>query len=294
MILALNAGFYNTKVKTASSREFHPTRVQISDNGIRTLILGDTCYEIGVGTRDINDKRFSKVHSLCTKYNLLKHATSDQVQLVTSLPMSLYLNKTYRDDYRISLFGRHSGIVDGVRREIVVTDHTVFAEGPAAYLCHKHELKDKVVGVIDIGGNTVIAMIYEYGNLLKETITTMDLGMIKLERAIMDEMNVRYNWNLQEYEVKEIMRANEYRDYVDKIIRGHVNKIKNNLLEKKWNLERIPVFGTGGGIAELKEYMVEGFKNLTVSSEPIFDTVDGLYLVGRELYGKETYQHNKW
>lgn len=287
MILALNCGFYNTKAKTSSRRDIHPTRVQVNDNGTRSLILGDIHYEVGVGNRDINDKQLSTVHKVCTKYNLLKHSVSSDIQLVTSLPMSLYLNKSYRDQYRIGLFGSHEGIVDGINKRVVVTEHTVFAEGPAAYLAHKSELKDKVVAILDIGGNTVIGMIYEYGNLLKDTIITMDLGMIKLERTIMDELNVKYNWNLQDYEVKEIITAREYKDIVDKIVNNHLNQIKNNLLEKKWNIERIPVFITGGGSVSLRSYIEKSFKRTLFSSNPLYDTVDGLYLVGRELYEKK-------
>lgn len=286
MILALNTGFYNTKVKTYKGKDVHQTRVQISENGARTLVLGDCYYEIGVGNRDLSDKQLSIVHKVCSSYNILKHCDLE-AQIVVALPMSLYLNKTYREQYRIGLFGRHEGVVDGKSKSTIVTDCTVFAEGAAAYLPHKAELKDKVVGLLDFGGNTINCMIYEYGNLLKDTISTLDLGMIKLERTIIDELNSKKNWNVQEYEIREIIEARECTEVVDKCIREHIKEIQQRLLEKKWNINRLHIFATGGGSQQLERYLKEAFKRITVSNNAIWDNVDGLYLVGRELYEKK-------
>lgn len=287
MILALNCGFYNTKVKTLKGKEIHPTRVQVSESGARTLILGNCYYEIGTGNRDISDKQLSTVHKVCMEYNILKHADSKEIKLVTALPMDLYINRDYRESYRISQFGEHSGIVDGDLKRVVVTDCTVFAEGAAAYLPHKAELKDKVVGLLDFGGNTINCMIYEYGNLLKNTISTLDLGMIKLERNIIDELNSKYNWHVQEYEVRDIIRSGECAETVDKCVNKHLITVKQKLLEKNWNIDRLHIFATGGGSQQLDGYLREAFKSVSISNNAIYDNVDGLYLVGRELYAKE-------
>ncbi|WP_053983449.1 ParM/StbA family protein [Niameybacter massiliensis] len=289
MILALNAGFYNTKVRTCSTREIHQTRIQLNENGSRTLILGDCYYEIGAGSRDISDKQLSTCHNVCTNYNILKHATSNEVQLITALPMALYLNNQYRDKYRISMYGNHDGIVDGEYKKITVTDCTVFAEGAAAYLPHKAELKNEVVGLLDFGGNTINCMIYEYGNLLKDTISTLDLGMIKLERLIIDELNITKNWNVQDYEIRGIIKSGECKEIVDKCIQSHLKEIQQRLLEKKWNINKLHVFATGGGSNQLEQYLMNSFNRITISSNAIWDNVDGLYLVGREIYGKKTY-----
>lgn len=287
MILALNCGFYNTKVRTPNTKDIHQTRVQINENGTRTLVLGDYYYEVGAGSRDISDKQLSTCHSVCTKYNILKHATSSEIQLITALPMGLYLNKQYREKYRMSLFGNHEGIVDGEYKRVVVSDCTVFAEGAAAYLPHKAELKNEVVGLLDFGGNTINCMIYQYGNLLKDTISTLDLGMIKLERMIIDELNTNKNWNVQEYEVREIIKSGECASIVDKCIQSHLKEIQQRLLEKKWNIDRLRIFATGGGSTQLEKYLKDSFNRITVSDNAIWDNVDGLYLVGRELYEKK-------
>lgn len=289
MSLILNCGFYNTKGRGDNGKFIFPTRVQESEDGSRTLIINNLSYEIGVGVRDISDKQLSTVHNICAEYSILKYSTTYTIDLVVALPFSLYLNQEYRENYRQKLLGKHIGIVDGIDKEVVVRDCTVFAEGAAAYLPYKAALKDNVVGVLDLGGNTINCMIYDRGNLIKDTISTLDLGMIKLERAIIDALNVENGWNIQDYEVKDIIEYGECKEIVDRCIDIHMQHIKQRLLEKKWNVDRLTIFCTGGGSQQLKQHLEKSFSRVIISTNGLWDNLDGLKIVGDELYGKKTY-----
>lgn len=286
MALILNCGFYNTKIDGGSGRFIFPTRVQESEDGSKTLILNDLSYEIGVGARDISDKQISIVHQVCTEYSILKHSSNQEIDIVVALPFRLYLNREYRENYKKKIVGTHTGIVDGIQREVYVRDCTVFAEGAAAYLPYKQSFKNEVVGVLDFGGNTINCMIYDRGNLLKDTITTLDLGMIKLERKIIDTLNIETGWNLQEYEVRDIIEHGECKQTVDRCIREHIREVKQRLLEKKWNIDRLTIFATGGGSSQLEEHLEKEFKAVLISKNGLFDNLNGLRMVGDEVYEK--------
>lgn len=283
MILAINAGYYNTKVKTDAGLFIHPTKVQENVDGSKTLILKDIRYEIGNGNRDITDKQLNQVHDVCTIYNILKHGSISGMHLVACLPMGLYLDRDYRERYKEKWLGIHEGIVDGVDKKVRVERCTVFAEGAAAYLPYKSALKDYAVGILDFGGNTINCMIYAYGELQRDTISTLDLGMIKLERAIIDELNERMHWNVQEYEVREIIKEGEAKEIVEECINRHLEAVKQRLLEKKWNIDRLTIFATGGGSLQLKEYLNKKFNRILVSDNGLWDNVNGLWLVGGAL-----------
>lgn len=289
MALILNCGFYNTKVEGCNGRFIFPTKVQESEDGSKTLIINNLFYEIGVGTRDISDKQLSIVHHVCTEYSILKHSNKQEIDVVVALPFSLYLNREYRESYKKRLVGAHSGIVDGEQKKVYVRDCTVFAEGAAAYLPYKASFNKEVIGVLDFGGNTINCMIYDRGSLLKDTISTLDLGMIKLERKIIDTLNIETGWNLQDYEVRDIIEYGECREIVDKCIREHINQVKQRLLEKKWNIDRLTIFATGGGSQQLGEYLKKEFRGVIVSQNGLWDNLNGLRIVGDEVYGKETY-----
>lgn len=280
MILAINAGYYNTKVKSNSGLFIHPTKVQENIDGSKTLIIRDTKYEIGNGNRDINDKQLNRVHDVCTIYNILKYGCVEGTHLITCLPMGLYLDRGYREQYREKWIGTHDGVVDGLNRRVNIKQCTVFAEGAAAYLPYKATLKDYAVGILDFGGNTINCMIYAYGELQRDTISTLDLGMIKLERAIIDELNEKMHWNVQEYEVREIIKSGEAKEVVEQCINKHLESVKQRLLEKKWNVDRLTIFATGGGSLQLKEYLEKKFNRVLVSDTGVWDNVNGLWLVG--------------
>lgn len=280
MLLAINCGFYNTKVKSLAGRFVHPTKIQENEGGTKTLILDGVTYEVGVGARDISEKQLNKAHEVCTNYSLLKHASADSVSLMVALPIGIYLNRDYRERYREKLLGTHTGIIDGHLKTAYVKTCTVIAEGAAAYLPYKTILKDKVVGILDFGGNTINCIIYDNGNLIKDTITQLDLGMIKLERNIIDEINSKTAWSVQEYEVKEIIENNECKEIVDRCIYNHIKEIKQRLRERKWNIDRLTIFATGGGSVQLKEYLEASFNRIIVSRYGLWDNVEGLWLAG--------------
>lgn len=277
-LLAINTGFYNTKIKAANVREMHETRAIVVTEGTNTLKIGNVMYEVGEGARDISGKANNNVSMVCTKYNVLRHGDSN-VTLGVALPMNLFLNKMYRNSYEISLTGTHQGIVDGEQKIVNVERCICYAEGAAAYLKYKDILKGQLVGIIDIGGNTVNCMVYDHGKIIKSSITTLDLGMIKLERTIKDELNIQKGWNLQDYEIKDILSNNECEDVTGRIIKEHISKIKNELVEKQWNINRLTMFCTGGGSKTLKQNLEPEFNNAIVSEDAIYDNVDGLYSV---------------
>lgn len=278
MNLALNVGFYNTKIKSADIMTIHETRARITTEGNKTIKIGTTLYEVGEGTRDITDKATNDVSTICSKYNILKYG-DQETRLVVALPMNLYLNRMYRESYMQSLLGVHSGIVDGVQKMVKVENCIVYAEGAAAYLKYKPILKDKLIGLIDIGGNTINCMIFDHGQLIKDSISTLDLGMVKLEREIRDSLNINKAWNVQDYEIRDILENGECKDITDTIIKAHIKKLKNELVEKKWNVDRLTMFVTGGGSITLKDQLESNFNRIIVSDNGIYDNVEGLYMV---------------
>lgn len=285
MVLAINAGFYNTKIYNGDELVVYNSKVQQNADGERTILASNGIYEVGEGYRSLDDKTDNLTHKLCTEYALLKYSKAEKVNLMVALPLQFYMNREYRERYRSSLIKSHSGIIDGVERVVTVVDCTVYAEGAAAYLNYKEQYANKVVGVLDFGGNTINCMIFERGKIVRETISTLDLGMIKLERSIIDAVNTDKLLNVQEYELSDIMKDKEYKSIVDRVIDNHMEQVKQRLIEKKWDIARIDIFATGGGVNVIGANISKTFKNVTVSKTGLFDNVLGLSAAGAALYG---------
>lgn len=284
MTLALNAGFYNTKIMTNTGEKLTiPSRVQINVDAKQSIEHDGFTYEVGAGARSLTDKTDSLCHYLMTEYAILKYANKTD-NLMVALPLALYLNKAYRDRYQQGLLGKHEDIVDGEEKTVTISDCTVFAEGAGAYLANKELLSDKVVGILDFGGNTVNALIYSNGELVRSSITQLDLGVIKLERELMDAINQSKLWNLQEYELLNVIKSGECAEEVDIVMRSYMESVKERLLEKKWNIDHLEIFATGGGVRFIKPYLKDTFKKVTISNNPLYDNVIGLHEAGRVIY----------
>lgn len=283
MILSINAGYYNTKINTGHELITIPSRIQSNVDAERSIMHDNKVYEVGAGHRSLDDKQENLCHKLMTEYAILKYGKKE-IDLMVALPLTMYLNKPYRESYRFNLLGQHKGIVDGIPTSVEVANCTVYAEGASAYLSHKAEYACKVVGLLDFGGNTINCMVFDKGQLIKDTLSQLDLGMIKLERQLIDAINTHKLWNVQEYELQEIIQSNECADIVADVYSNYVSEVKQRLLEKQWNIDRLQLFATGGGAKQLKPYLEQHFKHIKVSDNGIYDNVIGLQLAGEVLY----------
>ncbi len=285
-LICQNTGSYNRKTKTEVGEFIGETRVQLNPDARNYIIHDDEKYEIGSGSRDVQSRSQNATHLICTKYDILRHSNNhDVLNLMTTLPAKYYLNKEYREHYKSLLKRGISAEINGRTKSVDIYDTEIYMEGAAAYLVYKKVLKDYIVGLIDIGGDTINGMVFANGKLQKETITTLDLGTIKIEREIIDTLNTKFSgWNVQDYELKNIFQDDELKGIVGSICNRYVDELRKRLLEKKWNLERSLIFATGGGSNLLEPYIKQNFKKVIISENGVFDNVRGLWIAGQVIY----------
>lgn len=285
-VMAINVGYYNCKIKNSSKECLIETRIQENDDAEKYIDIMGTRYEVGEGIRDLSFKTDSKVQDVVTKYAILSNCENgDIVTVVVALPMAVYLKKENREKYRnrILAIGNLSTLVGGKLKNVTIKEVIVYMEGAAAMLEHQKRYKGKAVGLIDIGGNTINCAIFRDGKIQKETITQLDLGMIKLERRIIDTLNSNHSLNIQDYEIKDVLTDVKFSTEVRKMQDSHIDLLKQRLLEKKWNVEFTELLATGGGSADLSQSLRDKFRNIFISDSPVYDNVRGMYLVGSAL-----------
>lgn len=288
--ICINAGFYNTKIKCSDVGEHvFPSRLQINPDASKYIEVDGVKYEVGEGQRDIRSKDTNLVNKLLTQYAILSNANREQVNIMLTLPASAYLNKEFRQRYREYIVGDGSILAkcNGDLKIATINRCNVYMEGAAAILPYLHQFMDSLVAVIDVGGNTVIGMIFDKGKILIESIVTFDTGMIKMERELIDGINVAKSCFMQPYELPHVIKNpwdDETKGVIDRIMSNHMEMVIQGLLEKKWNMKHLTLFITGGGADVMAPYFKAYSKHVVVSKEPIFDNVKGLWMVGKEVY----------
>lgn len=280
-----NTGYYNRKTKTLNGEYIAPTRSQINVDAHNYILIDGEKYEVGEGLRDVRGRADSDTHLICTKYDILRHSdNNDTINLMLALPCNYFRNKEYREKYRLLIPEILEGEVNGVNKTVHIKNKEIYMEGAAAYLIYKQAFKDNVVGVIDIGGNTINCMVYAYGKIQIDTIMTLDTGTIKLERDLIDALNTSRGWYTQEYELKEIIESGECSSIVNNVFDRHIDRLRKSLLEKKWNLERMWLFATGGGASTLEKTLKKYFSKVVVSKYGLYDNVRGMWEAGRVIF----------
>ena len=288
-IIAINCGYYNLKVKTKDREYIIESRIQQNDDASNYIEIEGTRYEIGEGYRDLSIRTESEVQDILTKYAILDNSEEDTItDIVVALPMGVYLNSANREIYKqkIKSIDRMTAKVNGKLKTARIGEVTVYMEGAAAVLAHTKKFADKAVGLIDIGGNTINCAVFRNCKLQKDSITQLDLGMIMLERHIIDTLNTMYSLNIQDYEIRDILKHKKFEADIRKMQNIHVEKLRQKLIEKKWNVDLMDILATGGGSQDLASNLRSSFTNLIVSDTPIYDNVRGMYIAG-EVISKE-------
>lgn len=294
-VIELNTGYYNTKFYNKGQHCSFETRIQQNDNcRDGYIVFNGTKYEVGQGQRSIERRDENFVHLICTYYNVAKQCKNNEhVTLLVALPMGHYLNEMFRNQYVTSI-KKNSPLmceVDGKVKRIFIDEVVCYMEGASAVLANPNSFVGKVCGLIDIGGNTVNAAIFNNCKLLSETITMLDLGTIKMEKQIIDNINLLNGWNVQDYEIPYLIKGNDL--IVNKVVSDvydlTIKAIRNKLLEKKWSLGSLPLFFTGGGSLILSKYIENNFVNYQISKNCLYDNLDGLRVVKGEIENGEEY-----
>ena len=244
-----NVGFYNSKTITRDgSCKVYKTMTQVNNLATsQCIVLDDVKYQVGYGARSIAEKNESQTHLLCTYYNIFSNCDDgDSVVLITILPMKNFMNDDYVDVYKTTFLNRPviCATVDGVKKTITILDVVVYMEGASATMMYDDIFDESTVGVLDIGGNTINAGVFEDGELNTLTAHTLPLGTIKLERNIIDAIDKEMGWSLQPYEIPDLFKSEDLtiKKIVDNVCISFVNTIFNDLLEYNWNLYNLNIF----------------------------------------------------
>lgn len=288
----VNSGYYNTKYSCDGVYKIMESKAQINDCANRYLVIEDEKLEVGVGKRDINTKDNNLLNHYLTIYSILDFCNAeDEVNILLALPYHQYINVELREKYKNSLSSKALEYnINGVKKKVLVDRCEVYLEGASAMLNAKQqeEYKDKfddnIIGLIDIGGNTILCMIFDNGKLIKKTIVQINSSMLVLETNIINNINSKLSTYYQDYEFKRLLKSDDtiIKDIIENRVSVFIDNLIYELRVNQWNdIRNIPLFFTGGGSIILKPYLEIEFPNAIFSDDALFDNVKGLEIVGK-------------
>lgn len=280
-VIAVNSGNYSTKAKTKEQELIFRTKIQENQDATQYVISNGKKIEIGDGEIDIDNKKNKSVtHMLCTLYAISVLRKSTDIFLVVCLPVNQFKNHSFRKEYENHLKGWHEVETENGKSMFHIREVIVYMEGAAALLAYREAFKNDIVNVVDIGGYNVNVAQFDKLHLIKGTEDDFDIGVYNIKSKIIHDINKTFNIHLKEYELNHILEypSDKYIGIISKHYLSFVNRLRNELKQRGYNLSLNRFFFTGGGSVNLESVLVSEFPGCCIGG--VYDTARGLYELG--------------
>ncbi|MBE6021695.1 MAG: ParM/StbA family protein [Cellulosilyticum sp.] len=280
-VIAVNSGNYSTKAKSKSREIVFRTKIQKNIDATKYIFANGVKYEVGEGEIDIDNLKHNSIaHTLCTLYALSILHTEYDICLVTCLPINQFKNKSIREKYGESLKGNYEVETEKGKDRFNIKEVIVYMEGAAGILTHSETFKNNIVSVIDIGGYNINALQFDKLHLVTGSEDDFDLGVYSINAKIAHDLNKTFNYHLKEYELNHILKhpTEEQNEIITKHYVSFINRLRNELKQRGYNLSLNQFLFTGGGSIDVEIQLKSEFTNCYIGS--VFDTARGLYEVG--------------
>ncbi len=290
MLIAVDAGKHSTKSVSASGKYIFRT---LMDSNVDAI--GKSSYRVKFGTHEyiigedglessFDTSKTQLIHKLATYLSIALHG-GKRVRLVVGCPLSIYTNTQAKKEYHDFIYRQYVAlVVDGVYHEIGIEKLIVLPESVGVVYQNINRYRNKLVGVIDIGGLNTNAAIYDRLKPVKESVFTLSEGGEIFATRLKKEF-VRLNgWNCQDYEIPHLLKDDKFKMIVADVARDHMSRIINQMKRNNWNLKYVNLIFTGGGSLLLEDAIKTILPNSVVSETAVWDNAMGFYQMGGALF----------
>lgn len=262
--VAINNGYYNTKVKTSNKEfVFASTLRKAETNQEANIFTNGIGYVVGDGAHDINLDKDNDVQKGCIRYAMLSTKCSN---VVSALPINTYRNKLAREKYK------------DVIHSLGATQCEIFMEGAAAIYSDFSYYKNKLVALMDIGGLTINCVLIDDGKVLMDSAFSIQACTLILRDKIKKYLEQTQLRTIRDEEIKYMLKD----QLVRPVLEEYSHEISQELKRAKYP-SHCQYRCTGGGAITFKDLFELKF-NAFISEAALFENVRGLYEFGRMMF----------
>lgn len=183
---------------------------------------------------------------------------TEEIKMVTGLPISQYQNESNQEGFGKDILGRHKVKFNGnydIEVELLITDIEVDAEGASAvsdsifdeegeYVYPEYELVDRIILGVEVGEFTteLIALTFDedeetseiFPEFYNKLCSGIDIGIANAKQTIIDDLRDRHNTIIDRYEIDRVVKRRIRKGEVDLESGDTINILdnyENNLKE---------------------------------------------------------------
>lgn len=296
-IVAIDTGSYSYKTSSGILIPAKITEEEILFNDNHVLELEDKIFTLGIGEYNTNYSKIEKENFIPLLLGSIALSTVEtNVNIVVGAPVAHY--KSTKDIIKntIKKYKQSSFKLNGIHRELNISEIEVFPEGIASFYALNEEYRNNMTKdliIIDIGGRTTdIAIFKKTGN--KRIIVnpqSLPVGMLNIYSDVIRAVNSKYPRLKKELEDAESILKNgleifgekQNLSFIKPIIYKHTDKIFKEL-NINYPIETEDSLLTGGGAYLLKGLFKKRIPNIIVPENSLFTNAYGLKKVGESLW----------
>jgi len=306
-IITVDPGKYQTNALLSTKGMKFRTKIEEVEDSIavnksgyhitwqnKHYLIGDGASNVDYDTSKHKLQHKLAVYVACSK--LLESTFDKKSNLVVLCPLSMYSHKQSREEYRHFILngGMANFEIDGVETELHINDITIFGETMGIPFVNPHLFKDKVVGVLDMGGLNVNGVIMKNMKPVKGTEFTINAGSLIVMEKVRKALNKEIKGsNIQEYQMDYIIKNGYYpgakdlsSEIINTVLEEHFSEIKTTAKANNWDIEGLEVVSAGGGSLDLGlDNIKKHIPQTVMCNDPIWDSCKGGNVVGGLLYG---------
>jgi len=238
------------------------------------------------------------LHKLLTYVAISQLSPNDSIiQLVLTCPVSIYKNKTLRDEYKNFIMnnGNFNININGKDYHYEFENILVMPEDYGTVYMYPDYFRKKRTALIGVGG---LNMNLEIINDLAPEISSMftvNHGGYELETNIVNEFNSQFGVNIDYKNIPYIIKdgglkikgeiITESVEILDNVIRKFINKIIQEIKQNGHNLDMIDVVFVGGTSLFIKKQIKSIIPHATVIDDAQWVAIEGALKVGEIKYG---------
>ena len=290
MIIGVDAGYYATKT---SEGIIFLSRISTQEsilNEGNIVMIENKNYTVGEGEMTVElNKINEEITKVCILYALAKSSNETDFDVVTGLPVGLYLKQ--KDELKKMLLSNRLNTIEinKRRRPIIINNIEIFPQGAGAL--YSSGIDGDVI-LVDIGGRTVDICCFETtSNKRKLTkYSTILEGTLGLYSKVINIINSKYETNLRIEDGEKILKygleiygQKQDLSFLRNIIEEHVEKILKELI-LNYPIKTTKVVLSGGGAYLLKNFIEKKIPNISVLPNAQFANAIGFKKVGESIW----------
>lgn len=291
MILGIDIGNYSVKVAPGINFKSLISTEENLLGGSMVIEYDNNKYIVGEGSFETELNKSNKENFLPLLYAAIIKSSNDTFnQVVCGLPINQYKANKDRLKKLVEDNKMKKVIVNGKKREIVISEFEVYPEGVGAYYSFGNSSEDFEVIIVDIGGRTTDIAYISGGKLLKSA--TVPVGTLNIYSEVAEKINSDYSLNLDIEYVDVIMEKGQLKvdnkdvdlSFISEILKSNFLIIKKEL-DLKFPARTVNIILEGGGAKLFKKAFKKRYENSDIGSEPVYANAIGFKKVGEALWG---------